>query len=115
MGCMGMDREHSQTSQDECKPKGWGNPAGFPPRCTKFYIKCSCSLLNTPQVPGKPGDDSSALAEHRSQVYHKGILEILRSVISAAGKDGFTINDRTGYAYLGQLIISILSMDYEEG
>jgi len=49
-----------------------------------------------------------------SHVYHKGLLEILRSVISAAGKDGFTFNDGSVHGCLAQLIISILSMDYEE-
>jgi hypothetical protein len=66
------------------------------------------------QVPGKPDDNDSALAEHRSQVYHKALLEILRTVISAAGKDGFTFDDGTLHGCIGQLIISILSMDYEE-
>jgi hypothetical protein len=35
-------------------------------------------------------------------------------VISAAGKDGFTFDDGTHHGCIGQLIISILSMDYEE-
>jgi len=35
-------------------------------------------------------------------------------VISAAGKDGFTFGDGTVNGCIGQLIISILSMDYEE-
>ena len=112
---MGVDRKHSQTHQNEWKPKGWCNSARLPARCTNSPIKSFHPLLNTPQVPGKPGDDSSALAEHRSRVYHKGLLEILRSVISAAGKDGFAINRGTAYECVAHLIISILSMDYEEG
>ena len=67
------------------------------------------------QVPGEPDDDLSSLAEHRALVFHKGLLEILRSVISAAGKDGFTFNDGSVEGCYAQLIISILSMDYEEG
>jgi len=110
-----VDRKHSQTSQNEWESKGWCNSAGLPARCTKCPIKSFHPLLNTPQVPGKPSDDSSALAEHRSRVYHKGLLEILRSVISAAGRDGFAINRGTAYECIGHLIISILSMDYEEG
>ena len=35
-------------------------------------------------------------------------------MISAAGKDGFVFKDGTEYGCLGQLIISILSMDYDE-
>ena len=66
------------------------------------------------QVSGKPDDDDSALAEHRSYVYHRALLEILRSVISAAGKDGFVFDDGTAHQCIGQLIISVLSMDYEE-
>ena len=69
--------------------------------------------LSTIQVPGKPDDNDSALVEHRSQAYHKGLLEILCTVISAAGKDGFAFDDGVG-GCIGQLIISILSMDYEE-
>lgn len=67
------------------------------------------------QVPGKPNDDSSALAEHRSLVFHKGLLEILRSVIPAAGKDGFVFDDGSLEGCLARLIISIASMDYDEG
>jgi hypothetical protein len=37
------------------------------------------------------------------------------TVISAAGKDGFSFKDGSGKGCLAQLIISILSMDYEEG
>jgi len=47
-------------------------------------------------------------------VYHKGILEMLRSAISAAGKDGFVFDDGSVTGCNAQLIISILSMDYEE-
>ena len=80
----------------------------------RFPIKSSFRQLNILQVPGKPDDDVSALAEHRSHVYYKGLLEILRSVISAAGRDGFAFDDGTIHGCIGQLIISILSMDYEE-
>lgn len=64
------------------------------------------------QVPGKRGDDRSALAEHRAYVYHAGLLEILRSGITAA-RDGFVFNSGTS-GCAAQLILSILSMDYEE-
>jgi hypothetical protein len=79
-----------------------------------FSLKSLDRWLNIVQVPGKPDDDNSALAEHRSQVYHKALLEILCTVISVAGKDGFAFDDGTVYGCIGQLIISILSMDYEE-
>jgi hypothetical protein len=36
-------------------------------------------------------------------------------VIAAAGKDGFSFNDGSVEGCFAQLIISILSMDYEEG
>jgi hypothetical protein len=41
-----MDWKHSQTSQDEWKPKGWGNSAGFPARCSKFSVISSFRPLN---------------------------------------------------------------------
>ena len=110
---MGMDRKHSQTPQDEWKAQGWSNPAGFPARCNVFFMSTH-SLLKIVQVPGEADDDSSALAEHRTHVYHKAILEILCSVISVAGKKEFAFNDGTVHGCIGQLIISILSMDYEE-
>jgi hypothetical protein len=93
--------------------KGGAIRLGFLPDVF-FLSLCFSHPLNTTQVPGKPNDDSSALAEHRAHVYHKGLLEILRSVISAAGKKGFTFNDGTAQGCIAQLIISILSMDYEE-
>jgi len=39
---------------------------------------------------------------------------MLRSAISAAGEEGFVFNDGSITGCNGQLIISILSMDYEE-
>lgn len=113
MGSVGMDREHSQASENEWSSKGWSNPAGFLARCAVFATNI-LELLNLVQVPGKPSDNSSALAEHRSHVYQRGLLEILRSVIPAAGEKGFVFNDRTQHGCLAQLIVSILSMDYEE-
>ena len=110
-----MDWKCSQTPQDEWKPKGWGNSARPPARCSELSAKYSYRFTNyCVQVPGEPDDDASALAEHRSHVYHKALLEILRSVISAAGEKGFAFNDGTVHGCIGQLIISILSMDYEE-
>lgn len=74
---------------------------------------CLNLTLSCFQVPGKRGDDPSALAEHRAHVYHAGLLEILRSAVAAAGRDGFVFDDgASGCA--AQLILSILSMDYEE-
>ena len=35
-------------------------------------------------------------------------------MISASGKDGFAFDDGSVHGCIGQLIISILSMDYEE-
>lgn len=115
MGGVGVDRKYSQTSQDEWEQKGWSNSVGLPARGNISFTETPSRPLNIIQVPGEPDDDSSALAEHRSLVYHKGLLEILRSVIPAAGKDGFTFNDGTGEGCFAQLIISVLSMDYEEG
>ena len=80
-----------------------------------FSIELVFTLLNIIQVSGEPNDDSSALAEHRSLVFHKGLLEILHSMIPAAGKDGFVFNDGSLEGCLAQLIISIASMDYDEG
>lgn len=39
---------------------------------------------------------------------------MLRSAISAAGKKGFVFDDGSPIGCNGQLILSILSMDYEE-
>jgi len=47
-------------------------------------------------------------------VYHSGILEMLRSAIPAAGRGGFVFNDGSASGCAAQLILSILSMDYEE-
>jgi hypothetical protein len=47
-------------------------------------------------------------------VFHSGLLEILRSTITAAGKEGFVFNDGSASGCTAQLILSILSMDYEE-
>lgn len=55
----------------------------------------------------------AALADHRARVYHATLLKILESAVTAAGKDGFTFNDGIGHQ-LGQLVIAILSGDYEE-
>ena len=74
---------------------------------------CLDLILMHFQVPGKRGDDPSALAEHRAHVYHASLLEILRSAAAAAGRDGFVFNDG-GSGCAAQLILSILSMDYEE-
>ena len=63
---------------------------------------------------GDSGDDSSALAEHRARVYHSGLLEMLRSAITAADKEGFIFDDGSDTGCAAQLILSILSMDYEE-
>jgi hypothetical protein len=65
------------------------------------------------QVPGGQDDDRSALAEHRSLVFHEGVLEILHSVIIAARKEGFVFDDGSAEGCLAQLILSITSMDYD--
>ena len=66
------------------------------------------------EVPGKQGDDPSALANHRAHVYHSGVLEMLRSAITAAGKNGFIFDDGSASGCAAQLILSITSMDYDE-
>ena len=71
-------------------------------------------MLTSSQVQGQRGDDASALAEHRAYVYHSGVLEMLRSAIPAAGKEGFEFNDGNATSCYAQLVISILSMDGEE-
>ena len=65
------------------------------------------------QVIGKSTDSDAALADHRARVYHATLLKILESATSAAGEDGFKFNDGSGF-WLAQLIIAILSGDYEE-
>ena len=47
-------------------------------------------------------------------MYHKGILEMLWSAIFTAGKDGFVFDDGSATGCNVQLIVSILSVDYEE-
>jgi hypothetical protein len=66
------------------------------------------------EVPGKQSDDPSALADHRARVYHSGVLEMLRSAITAASWKGFAFNDGSVSGCAAQLILSILSMDYDE-
>jgi hypothetical protein len=58
-------------------------------------------------------DTDVALADHRARVYHATLLKILESATTAAGKDGFMFNDGL-CRRLGQLVIAILSGDYEE-
>lgn len=65
------------------------------------------------QVPGRSADTDAALADHRARVYHATILKILESAATAAGEDGFTFNYDL-QRRLAQLIIAILSGDYEE-
>ena len=55
----------------------------------------------------------AALADHRARVYHATLLKILGSAAAAAGEGGFTFDDGLRRR-LGQLIIAILSGDYEE-
>ena len=47
-------------------------------------------------------------------MYHTGILEMLKSAIPAAGKRGLVFDDESTTGCNAQLILSILSMDYEE-
>ena len=47
-------------------------------------------------------------------MYHSGILEMLRSAITAAGQDGFIFNDGSASGCAAQLILSIISVDYDE-
>lgn len=70
-------------------------------------------FLIFPQVPGRSGDNSSALAVHRIKVFHAALLKILESAKTAAGRDGFSfsIEDQR---VLAKFIIAILLMDYEE-
>ena len=65
------------------------------------------------KVPGKAKDTDAALADHRARVYHATVRKILESAVTAAGEGGFTFDDGFGQR-LAQLIIAILSGDYEE-
>ena len=65
------------------------------------------------QVLGKAKDTDTALADHRARVYHATIRKILESAVTAAGEGGFTFDNGLG-RQLAQLIIAILSGDYEE-
>lgn len=47
-------------------------------------------------------------------MYHAGLLEMLRSAITAAGEEGFAFDDGSPSGCAAQLILSILSMDYED-
>ena len=38
MGCVGMDRKYSQTSQDEWKSEGWEIQLGFLPDVVDFPL-----------------------------------------------------------------------------
>ena len=64
-------------------------------------------------MTGKSADTDAALADHRARVFHATLLKILESAVAAAGEDGFTFNDGLRRR-LAQLIIAILSGDYEE-
>jgi hypothetical protein len=65
------------------------------------------------KMPGKSGDTDAALADHRAKVYHATLLKILESAATAARETGFKFRDGQCYR-LTQLIIAILSGDYEE-
>jgi hypothetical protein len=72
-------------------------------------------MLTEFQVRGKPSDNSSALAKHRAHVYQTTYLEILRSVIGAAGRgEAFAFNDGSPFLRLGVFNILVAIMDYEE-
>lgn len=47
-------------------------------------------------------------------MYHSGVLEMLKSAITAAGKEGFVFSDGSGSSCAAQLVLSITSMDYDE-
>ncbi|KAF9789541.1 hypothetical protein BJ322DRAFT_1105394 [Thelephora terrestris] len=64
-------------------------------------------------VLGQSTDSDAALADHRARVFYATLLKILESVIHAAGEGGFTFDDGL-HRRLAQLIIAILSGDYEE-
>ena len=67
------------------------------------------------QVIGKSSDDSSALANHRAQVYQRAYLQILGSAIYAARKNGaFTFNDGSPSPCSAKFNILIAILDYEE-
>lgn len=69
--------------------------------------------LTHQQVPGKNGDDSSALALHRVHVYHRGLELIFKSVKDAA-KYGAYIN--AGFEQPLDAVFAVVaaSYDYEE-
>ena len=58
-------------------------------------------------------DTDAALADHRARVFHATLLKILGSAVTAAGESGFTFNNGL-CRQLGQLVVAILSGDYEE-
>ena len=94
------------------KGKGSAILLGFLPEVCWLGYYLFAFILTYFEVLGKRGDDRSALAEHRTYVYHAGLLEILRSGITAA-RGGFVFDNGTS-GCAAQLILSILSMDYEE-
>ncbi|KAF9784788.1 hypothetical protein BJ322DRAFT_1109498 [Thelephora terrestris] len=80
---------------------------------TKKWWGVYMFIGNIPQVPGRSTDTDAALADHRARVYHATLLKILESAVNAAGEDGFAFDDGRCQR-LAQLIIAILSGDYEE-
>lgn len=94
--------------------KGSAILLGFLPEVCLFKVMLYAFIMISFEVPGKQGDDSSALADHRTYVYHSGILEMLRSAIPAAGREGFVFDDGSASGCAAQLILSILSADYDE-
>ena len=67
------------------------------------------------QVVGKSSDNSSALANHRAQVYQTAYLQILKPAARAARrKEGFTFHDGSPSLCLAIFNILIAIMDYEE-
>ena len=109
-----MDWKHSKTHLHEHQGERECNSPWFPSRGQLIKTHSCVPVLNYFEVPGKHGDDHSALAEHQAYVYHSGLLEILRSAITAAGRNGFVFDDGSASGCAAQLILSILSMDYEE-
>ena len=94
--------------------KGSAILLGFLPEVCWLLTILYAIVLSFFEVPGKHGDDPSALADHRAYVYHSGILEMLRSAITAAGREGFVFNDGSASGCAAQLVLSILSVDYDE-
>lgn len=76
-------------------------------------LSCCGSSNQCFQVVGRSKDTDAALADHRARVYHATLLKILESAAAAAGEHGFMFNNGTCNR-LGQLVIAILSGDYEE-